>query len=134
MRRLVEDGTLARARAVAAEGVEALCGGPEPRGRRQRPVLEPTKHHEAEYAAGERRPVLVPLVFAERSPLCSTDGPQVLAVTFHAGRHCPARAGRARRRGPARTDARPRPHDRPAEPGGPLTTTASPAGSGSCSA
>ncbi|MEU8617985.1 helix-turn-helix domain-containing protein [Streptomyces sp. NPDC048623] len=84
MRRLVEDEVLVRARTFATEGVDALFSGLESRARWQRPVLELTKHTEAEYAAGERRLVLVPLVFAEGCRLYSTDDPEVLAVSFQA--------------------------------------------------
>ncbi|MFI8290651.1 winged helix-turn-helix domain-containing protein [Streptomyces sp. NPDC085614] len=84
MRRLVEDEVLLRARTFATEGVDALFAGLEARPRWERPVLELTKHDEAEYAAGERRLVLVPLVFAEGCRLCSTDDPEVLAVSFQA--------------------------------------------------
>ncbi|MEU6880161.1 helix-turn-helix domain-containing protein [Streptomyces sp. NPDC046712] len=84
MRRLVEDEVLVRARTFATEGVDALFGGLESRGRWERPVLELTKFYEAEYAAGERRLVLVPLVFAEGCRLYSTDDPEVVAVSFQA--------------------------------------------------
>ncbi|MCX2182255.1 helix-turn-helix domain-containing protein [Streptomyces sp. SKN60] len=84
MRRLVEDEVLVRARTFATEGVDALFSGLESRARWQRPVLELTKYTEAEYAAGERRLVLVPLVFAEGCRLYSTDDPEVLAVSFQA--------------------------------------------------
>jgi len=62
MRRLVEDEVLVRARTFATEGVDALFAGLESRARWERPVLELTKYVEAEYAAGERRLVLVPMV------------------------------------------------------------------------
>ena len=84
MRRLVEDEVLVRARTFATEGVDALFTGLETRARWERPVLELTKYYEAEYAAGERRLVLVPLVFAEGCRLYSTDDPEVLAVSFQA--------------------------------------------------
>ncbi|MEV5972962.1 helix-turn-helix domain-containing protein [Streptomyces sp. NPDC051921] len=84
MRRLVEDEVLVRARTFATEGVDALFSGLESRARWERPVLELTKYVEAEYAAGERRLVLVPLVFAEGCRLYSTDDPEVLAVSFQA--------------------------------------------------
>ncbi|MFE4590961.1 ArsR/SmtB family transcription factor [Streptomyces laurentii] len=84
MRRLVEDEVLVRARTFATEGVDALFGGLESRARWERPVLELTKYIDAEYAAGERRLVLVPLVFAEGCRLYSTDDPEVLAVSFQA--------------------------------------------------
>ncbi|MFD0367200.1 ArsR/SmtB family transcription factor [Streptomyces sp. NPDC059071] len=84
MRRLVEDEVLVRARTFATEGVDALFEGLESRGRWERPVLELTKYLDAEYAAGERRLVLVPLVFAEGCRLYSTDDPEVLTVSFQA--------------------------------------------------
>ncbi|WP_128984373.1 ArsR/SmtB family transcription factor [Streptomyces roseicoloratus] len=84
MRRLVEDEVLVRARTFATEGVDALFGGLESRGRWERPVLELTKYIDAEYAAGERRLVLVPLVFAEGCRLYSIDDPEVLTVSFQA--------------------------------------------------
>ncbi|MEU7029416.1 helix-turn-helix domain-containing protein [Streptomyces sp. NPDC046275] len=84
MRRLVEDEVLVRARTFATEGVDALFSGLESRARWERPVLELTKYLDAEYAAGERRLVLVPLVFAEGCRLYSTDDPEVLAVSFQA--------------------------------------------------
>ncbi|MET9377687.1 ArsR/SmtB family transcription factor [Streptomyces sp. NPDC003035] len=84
MRRLVEDEVLVRARTFATEGVDALFSGLESRARWERPVLELTKYLEAEYAAGERRLVLVPLVFAEGCRLYSTDDPDVVAVSFQA--------------------------------------------------
>ncbi|MFE5592430.1 ArsR/SmtB family transcription factor [Streptomyces sp. NPDC056549] len=84
MRRLVEDEVLVRARTFATEGVDALFAGLEARARWQPPVLELTKHIAAEYAPGERRLVLVPLVFAEGCRLYSTDDPEVFAVSFQA--------------------------------------------------
>ncbi|MFG2114350.1 winged helix-turn-helix domain-containing protein [Streptomyces sp. NPDC048718] len=84
MRRLVEDEVLVRARTFATEGVDALFVGLERRARWERPVLELTKYIDVEYAAGERRLVLVPLVFAEGCRLYSTDDPEVLAVSFQA--------------------------------------------------
>ena len=84
MRRLVEDEVLVRARTFATEGVDALFAGLESRARWDPPVLELTKYLEAEYAAGERRLVLVPLVFAEGCRLYSTDDPEVMAVGFQA--------------------------------------------------
>ncbi|MEU9865735.1 helix-turn-helix domain-containing protein [Streptomyces sp. NPDC047971] len=84
MRRLVEDEVLVRARTFATEGVDTLFSGLEARGRWERPVLELTKYHQAEYAAGERRLVLVPLVFAEGCRLYSTDDPEVVAVSYQA--------------------------------------------------
>ncbi|WP_225798934.1 helix-turn-helix domain-containing protein [Streptomyces sp. NK15101] len=84
MRRLVEDEVLVRARTFATEGVDALFAGLEARGRWQPPVLELTKYIDAEYAPGERRLVLVPLVFAEGCRLYSTDDPEVFALSFQA--------------------------------------------------
>ncbi|MET4644805.1 helix-turn-helix domain-containing protein [Streptomyces sp. NBC_01550] len=84
MRRLVEDEVLIRARTFATEGVDALFAGLEARARWTPPVLELTKHIDAEYRAGERRLLLVPLVFAEGCRLYSTDDPEVLAVSFQA--------------------------------------------------
>ncbi|MGW8356053.1 ArsR/SmtB family transcription factor [Streptomyces wedmorensis] len=84
MRRLVEDEVLVRARTFATEGVDALFAGLETRGRWQPPVLELTKYVDAEYAPGERRLVLVPLVFAEGCRLYSTDDPEVFALSFQA--------------------------------------------------
>ncbi|MCX5381714.1 helix-turn-helix transcriptional regulator [Streptomyces sp. NBC_00083] len=84
MRRLVEDEVLVRARTFATEGIDALFAGLESRARWTPPVLELTKHIDAEYAAGERRLLLIPLVFAEGCRLYSTDDPEVLAVSFQA--------------------------------------------------
>ncbi|MGW1225052.1 helix-turn-helix domain-containing protein [Streptomyces sp. NPDC001478] len=84
MRRLVEDEVLIRARTFATEGIDALFTGLESRARWTPPVLELTKHIDAEYRAGERRLLLVPLVFAEGCRLYSTDDPEVLAVSFQA--------------------------------------------------
>ncbi|WP_392671453.1 ArsR/SmtB family transcription factor [Streptomyces sp. LN785] len=84
MRRLVEDEVLIRARTFATEGVDALFAGLEAQARWTPPVLELTKHIDAEYRAGERRLLLVPLVFAEGCRLYSTDDPEVLAVSFQA--------------------------------------------------
>ncbi|WP_432151428.1 helix-turn-helix domain-containing protein [Streptomyces sp. bgisy029] len=84
MRRLVEDEVLVRARTFATEGVDALFAGLESRASWKPPVLELTKHIEADYRAGERRLLLIPLVFAEGCRLYSTDDPEVLAVSFQA--------------------------------------------------
>ncbi|AZQ36441.1 transcriptional regulator [Streptomyces cyaneochromogenes] len=84
MRRLVEDEVLVRARTFATEGVDALFAGLETRAKWTPPVLELTKHIDAEYHAGERRLLLVPLVFAEGCRLYSTDDPEVLTVSFQA--------------------------------------------------
>ncbi|MFE7324220.1 ArsR/SmtB family transcription factor [Streptomyces sp. NPDC057565] len=84
VRRLVEDEVLIRARTFATEGIDALFTGLEARARWTPPVLELTKHIDAEYRAGERRLLLVPLVFAEGCRLYSTDDPEVIAVSFQA--------------------------------------------------
>ncbi|MCX5141129.1 helix-turn-helix transcriptional regulator [Streptomyces sp. NBC_00338] len=84
MRRLVEDEVLIRARTFATEGIDALFTGLESRAKWKPPVLELTKHIDAEYRAGERRLLLVPLVFAEGCRLYSTDDPEVLTVSFQA--------------------------------------------------
>ncbi|WP_326814609.1 ArsR/SmtB family transcription factor [Streptomyces sp. NBC_01763] len=84
MRRLVEDEVLIRARTFATEVVDALFAGLEARAKWTSPVLELTKHIDAEYRAGERRLLLVPFVFAEGCRLYSTDDPEVLAVSFQA--------------------------------------------------
>ncbi|MCP3820268.1 helix-turn-helix domain-containing protein [Streptomyces sp. A3M-1-3] len=84
MRRLVEDEVLVRARTFATEGADALFAGLESRGRWNPPVLELIKHIDAEYRAGERRVLLVPLVFAEGCRLYSTDDPEVLAISIQA--------------------------------------------------
>ena len=84
MRRLVEDEVLIRARTFATEGVDALFAGLESQARWTPPVLELTKHIDADYRAGERRLLLVPLVFAEGCRLYSTDDPEVLTVSFQA--------------------------------------------------
>ncbi|MFI6861739.1 ArsR/SmtB family transcription factor [Streptomyces sp. NPDC050421] len=84
MRRLVEDEVLIRARTFATEGIDALFTGLESRAKWTPPVLELTKHIDAEYRAGERRLLLVPLVFAEGCRLYSTDDPEVLTVSFQA--------------------------------------------------
>ncbi|CAM5502516.1 ArsR/SmtB family transcription factor [Streptomyces narbonensis] len=114
MRRLVEDEVLVRARTFATEGVDALFAGLETRGRWAPPVLELTKYIDVEYAPGERRLVLVPLVFAEGCRLYSTDDPEVVALSFQARGAAALREQQvsARRRGPARADARPGPRGR----------------------
>ncbi|MGW0119054.1 helix-turn-helix domain-containing protein [Streptomyces sp. NPDC003327] len=84
MRRLVEDEVLVRARTFATEGIDALFQGLESRVRWEPPVLELTKHLDAAYAPGERRLVLVPLVFAEGCRLYSVDDPEVFALSFQA--------------------------------------------------
>lgn len=98
MRRLVEDEVLVRARTFATEGVDALFSGLESRGTWKPPVLELTKHIDADYRAGERRLLLVPLVFAEGCRLYSTDDPEILTLSFQARgaaalRERPAEAG-----------------------------------------
>ncbi|MFC9243280.1 winged helix-turn-helix domain-containing protein [Streptomyces sp. NPDC057136] len=79
-----KDEVLIRARTFATEGVDALFAGLETRARWTPPVLELTKHIDADYRAGERRLLLVPLVFAEGCRLYSTDDPEVLTVSFQA--------------------------------------------------
>ncbi|MFJ9637324.1 hypothetical protein [Streptomyces sp. NPDC101178] len=46
--------------------------------------LESVRATGADYRAGERRLLLIPLVFAEGCRLYSTDDPEVLAVSFQA--------------------------------------------------
>jgi DNA-binding transcriptional ArsR family regulator len=84
MRAALDEEVLHRARALAAEGVEALLADLHERIRWEKPVLTLVKPIEQSFAAVNQRLLLIPLIFSRGALMCSTDDPEILAVTYQA--------------------------------------------------
>jgi DNA-binding transcriptional ArsR family regulator len=84
MRAALDEEVLHRARALAAEGADALLAGLHDRVRWQRPVLTLVKPHELVFTAYDKRLLLIPLIFSRGALLCSADDPDVVGVSYQA--------------------------------------------------
>jgi DNA-binding transcriptional ArsR family regulator len=82
MRAALDEEVLLRARALAAEGPDALLSGLHPRVRWERPVLTLVKPLEQSFQAVDQRLLLVPLMFSRGALMCSSDHPDVVMVTY----------------------------------------------------
>lgn len=104
MRAALDEEVLHRARALAADGPDALLSDLHDRVRWERPVLTLVKPLEQSFQAVNQRLLLVPLIFSRGALNCSTDHPEIVAVSYQA-------------RGAAVLADRPAPGTAPAVPG-----------------
>ncbi|MEV4619729.1 helix-turn-helix domain-containing protein [Asanoa sp. NPDC049573] len=84
MRAALDEEVLHRARALAADGPDALLSGLHQRVIWQRPVLTLVKPLEQAFSAVDKRLLLIPLIFSRGALMCSTDHPEVVAVSYQA--------------------------------------------------
>jgi DNA-binding transcriptional ArsR family regulator len=84
MRAALEEEVLLRARALAADGPGALLSDLHERVQWQAPTLTLVKGYEHTFAARSRRLALIPLLFSRGALICSTDDPEVVAVSYQA--------------------------------------------------
>ncbi|MEV6306738.1 hypothetical protein AB0M02_45585 [Actinoplanes sp. NPDC051861] len=82
MRAALDEEVLLRARALAADGPDALLARLHERIRWERPVLTLVKPLEHSFDAVNQRLLLVPLIFSRGALMCSTDHPDVVMVTY----------------------------------------------------
>ncbi|MGK5685041.1 ArsR/SmtB family transcription factor [Actinoplanes sp. URMC 104] len=84
MRAALDEEVLLRARALAAEGPDALLARLHDRIRWERPVLTLVKPLDQAFEAVDQRLLLVPLIFSRGSLMCSGDQPDLIMVTYQA--------------------------------------------------
>jgi DNA-binding transcriptional ArsR family regulator len=84
MRAALDEEVLLRARALAADGPDALLSQLHERIRWERPVLTLVKPLEQTMVAVNQRLLLVPLIFSRGALMCSGDQPDVVMVTYQA--------------------------------------------------
>ena len=82
MRAALDEEVLLRARALAADGPDALLSRLHERIRWTRPVLTLVKPLEQAMTAVNQRLLLVPLIFSRGALSCSCDHPDVVMVTY----------------------------------------------------
>jgi DNA-binding transcriptional ArsR family regulator len=82
MRAALEEEVLLRARALAADGPDALLAKLHDRVLWERPILTLVKPLEQSFDAFDKRLLLVPLIFSRGALLCSGDDPDVIMVTY----------------------------------------------------
>ncbi|MFC0002676.1 helix-turn-helix domain-containing protein [Micromonospora siamensis] len=84
MRAALDEEVLHRARALAAAGPDALLADLHERVRWERPVLTLVKQLEHSFRATDQRLLLIPLIFSRGALCCSTDHPEIVAVSYQA--------------------------------------------------
>ncbi|MGS2617537.1 helix-turn-helix domain-containing protein [Micromonospora sp. LZ34] len=84
MRAALDEEVLHRARALAADGPDALLADLHERVRWEKPVLTLVKPSERRFAAVDQRLLLIPLIFSRGALTHSTDHPEVIAVSYQA--------------------------------------------------
>ncbi|MFY1617233.1 ArsR family transcriptional regulator [Micromonospora sp. WMMD736] len=84
MRSALDEEVLHRARALAADGPDALLADLHERVRWDKPVLTLKKPLEQHFEAVDQRLLLVPLIFSRGALNCSTDHPDIVAVSYQA--------------------------------------------------
>ncbi|GIF68729.1 transcriptional regulator [Asanoa ishikariensis] len=84
MRAALDEEVLHRARALAADGPDALLADLHQRVIWERPVLTLVKPLEQSFSAVDKRLLLIPLIFSRGALMCSTDHPEVVAVSYQA--------------------------------------------------
>ncbi|GAA0474924.1 hypothetical protein Ade02nite_40870 [Paractinoplanes deccanensis] len=82
MRAALDEEVLLRARALAADGPDALLAQLHERIRWERPVLTLIKPLDQEMEAVDQRLLLVPLIFSRGALMCSGDHPEIVMVTY----------------------------------------------------
>jgi len=84
MRAALDEEVLLRARALAADGPDALLSQLHERIRWERPVLTLVKPFDQSFLAVNQRLLLVPLIFSRGALMCSSDHPEIQMVTYQA--------------------------------------------------
>jgi len=84
MRAALDEEVLLRARALAADGPDALLSQLHERIRWERPVLTLVKPLNQSFEAVNQRLLLVPLIFSRGALMCSSDHPDIQMVTYQA--------------------------------------------------
>ncbi|MDG4756490.1 ArsR family transcriptional regulator [Micromonospora sp. WMMD710] len=84
MRAALDEEVLHRARALAADGPDALLADLHERVRWDKPVLTLVKPSEQQFVAVDQRLLLVPLIFSQGALVCATDHPEIIAVSYQA--------------------------------------------------
>jgi len=84
MRSALDEEVLLRARALAADGPDALLDKLHERIVWERPVLTLIKPFDQQLQAKDMRLLLVPLIFSRGALSCSTDHAEVMMVTYQA--------------------------------------------------
>ncbi|MEU8087739.1 ArsR family transcriptional regulator [Micromonospora sp. NPDC049101] len=84
MRAALDEEVLHRARALAADGPDALLADLHERVRWEKPVLTLVKPSEQQITAVNQRLLLLPLVFSQGALICATDHPEIIAVSYQA--------------------------------------------------
>ncbi|WP_433376257.1 ArsR/SmtB family transcription factor [Actinoplanes sp. CA-142083] len=84
MRAALDEEVLLRARALAADGPDALLSQLHERIKWERPVLTLVKPLEQSFEAVNQRLLLVPLIFSRGALMCSSDHPDIVMVTYQA--------------------------------------------------
>ncbi|GIF26479.1 DNA-binding transcriptional ArsR family regulator [Actinoplanes tereljensis] len=82
MRAALDEEVLLRARALAADGPDALLAQLHERIRWEPPVLTLVKPLQYSFEAVDQRLLLVPLIFSRGALSCSSDHPDVIMVTY----------------------------------------------------
>lgn len=82
MRAALDEEVLLRARALAADGPDALLARLHDRIRWERPILTLVKPLDQAFEAVDQRLLLVPLIFSRGALMCSGDQPHVVMVTY----------------------------------------------------
>ncbi|WP_164842585.1 ArsR/SmtB family transcription factor [Actinoplanes solisilvae] len=82
MRAALDEEVLLRARALAADGPDALLARLHDRIRWERPILTLVKPLDQAFEAVNQRLLLVPLIFSRGALMCSGDQPDVVMVTY----------------------------------------------------
>ncbi|MEO3818318.1 helix-turn-helix domain-containing protein [Plantactinospora sp. B24E8] len=84
MRAALDEEVLHRARALAADGPDALLADLHDRVRWQRPTLTLVKSNEQSFQIADQRLLLIPLIFSRGALVCSAEHPEVVAVSYQA--------------------------------------------------
>jgi len=94
MRAALDEEVLHRARALAAEGPDALLADLHQRVLWERPVLTLVKPLEQSFSAVDKRLLLIPLIFSRGALTCATDHDEVIAVSYQSRGAAVLAAGR----------------------------------------
>ena len=84
MKAALDEEVLHRARSLATDGPDALLADLHDRALWQRPVLTLVKPMDQTFVAINQRLLLIPLIFSRGGLSCSTDNPDVVAVSYQA--------------------------------------------------
>ncbi|MFR9780238.1 ArsR family transcriptional regulator [Micromonospora sp. MS34] len=84
MRAALDEEVLHRARALATDGPDALLADLHDRVRWERPMLTLAKPLQHSFRAADQRLLLIPLIFSRGALACSTDHPEIVAVSYQA--------------------------------------------------